>query len=130
MGNAYLNAPTKEQVYATAGPEFGHELQGRLIIIVRALYGVKSRGAAWRAHLANTLHIMGFTCSLADPDVWFRSATKPNGFQHYEYILAYVDDILALSHHPHEILFTLSQFYRLKEGYDKPTRYLGAQVKE
>ena len=130
VGNAYLNAPTKEQVYTTAGPEFGPELQGRLIIIVRALYGLKSSGAAWRAHLANTLHTMGFTSSLADPDVWFRPATKPNGFQYYEYILAYVDDILALSHDPHKILFTLSQFYRLKEGYDKPTRYLGAQVKE
>ena len=67
---------------------------------------------------------------MADPDVWFHPATKPNGFQYYEYILAYTDDILALSHDPHKILFTLSQFYRLKEGYDKPTRYLGAQVKE
>jgi hypothetical protein len=60
VGNAYLNAPTKEQVYTTAGPEFGPELQGRLIIIVRALNGLKSSGAAWRAHLANTLHTMEF----------------------------------------------------------------------
>ncbi len=73
---------------------------------------------------------MGFTSSLADPDVWFRPAVKPDGFQYYEYVLAYVDDILALSHDPQKILMTLSNFYRLKEGYDKLTRYLGAQVKE
>lgn len=122
VGNAYLKT--------TAGPEFGPELQGRFIIVVRALYGLKSSGAAWRVHLANTLHIMGFMSSLADPDVWFRAAVKPDGFQYYEYVLAYVDDILALSHNPQKILSTLSNFYRLKDGYEKPTHYLGAQVKE
>jgi hypothetical protein len=60
VGNAYLNAPTKECVYTTVGPEFGAELQGSLIIIVRALCGLKSSGAAWRGHHANTLHSMGF----------------------------------------------------------------------
>jgi hypothetical protein len=55
VGNAYLNA-----VYTTAGPEFGAEIQGQYFLIVRALYGLKSSGAAWRAHLANTLHRMGF----------------------------------------------------------------------
>jgi hypothetical protein len=57
--NAYLNAPTNEQVYTTAGLKFGPELQGKVIVIVRALYGLKSSGAAWWAHLANTLHTMG-----------------------------------------------------------------------
>jgi hypothetical protein len=73
---------------------------------------------------------MGFTSSLADPDVWFRAAVKPNGFEYYEYILAYVDDILAISYDPAKILLTLSDFYRLKNGYATPTRYLGAQVKQ
>jgi hypothetical protein len=130
IGNAYLNAPTREKVYTTAGAEFGPELQGRLIVIVRALYGLKSSGAAWRSHLANTLHLMGFHSCLADPDVWLRAAIKPNGYKYYEYILAYVDDILAISHDPSKILHHLSDFYRLKDGFDKPTRYLGAQVKE
>jgi hypothetical protein len=81
-------------------------------------------------HLANTMHSMGFTSSLADPDVLFRAAVKPDGFQYYEYVLAVVDDILALSHDPQKILSTLSNFYHVKDGYDKPTRYLVAQVKE
>ena len=70
IGNAYLNAPTREKVYTTAGLEFGAELQGQPVLIVRALYGLKSSGAAWRAHLAGTLHSLGFISSLADPDVW------------------------------------------------------------
>jgi hypothetical protein len=98
IGNAYLNASPKEKVYTTAGPEFGQEYQGRSVLIVRALYGLKSSGAAWRAHPANTLHQLGFLSCLADPDVWFRPATKPCGFQYYEYVLVYVDDLLVLSH--------------------------------
>ncbi len=59
------------------------------VLIVRALYGLKSSGTVWCSHLANTLHHMGFTSSLADPDVWYKPATKPNGFQYYEYVLVF-----------------------------------------
>ena len=114
IGNAYLNAPTRERVYTTAGLEFGAELQGQSVIIVRALYGLKSSGAAWRAHLAGTLQSLGFTSSLADPDVWYRAATKPDGFEYYEYLLVYVDDLLVLSHNPTVVMKALEDFYRLQ----------------
>jgi hypothetical protein len=130
VGNAYLNASTRERVYTTAGLEFGAELQGKPVVIVRALYGLKSSGAAWRAHFANTLHELKFQSCLADPDVWFRPATKPNGFQYYEYIFVYVDDLLVLSHQPAIIMKGLEEYYRLKDGFEKPKRYLGAEVIE
>jgi hypothetical protein len=38
---------------------------------------------------------MGFEPTKSDPDVWYRAASKPDGFQYYEYILVYVDDMLA-----------------------------------
>jgi hypothetical protein len=41
----YLNAPTKDKVYTTAGLEFGSDKVGRPAFIVRALYGLKSSGA-------------------------------------------------------------------------------------
>ena len=53
--NAYLNAPTKEQVYTTAGLEFGSENVGKNVLIVRALYGLRSLGTWWRDHMASTL---------------------------------------------------------------------------
>ena len=59
IGNAYLNAPYREKVYATAGKEFGSRA-GETVIIVRALYGLKSAGASWRSHLANSLHGLGY----------------------------------------------------------------------
>ena len=41
---AYLNAPTKVKVYTIAGLEFGANNVGRPVLIVRALYGLKSSG--------------------------------------------------------------------------------------
>ena len=40
----------------------------------------------------------------ADPDVWLRPVIKPHGEEYYEYILVYVDNILAISMNPNEIL--------------------------
>jgi plasmid maintenance system killer protein len=37
IGNAYLNAETKEKVHTAAGPEFGPHCVGQTVIIVRAL---------------------------------------------------------------------------------------------
>ena len=130
IGNAYLNALPREKVYTTAGPEFGPELQGKSVLIVRALYGLKSSGAAWRSHLANTLQSLGYVSCVADPDVWYRPAVKPDGFPYYEYVLVYVDDLLVLSHQGHKTMKALEEFYRLKDGYASPSRYLGAEVKQ
>ena len=45
-GNAYLEATTKEKLYIVAGPEF-EELQGHILMIHKALYGLKSSGLRW-----------------------------------------------------------------------------------
>ena len=44
--NAYITAPVKEKVWTVLGPEFGHDA-GKSAIIVCALYGLKSAGAAF-----------------------------------------------------------------------------------
>jgi hypothetical protein len=126
--NAYLHATTKERVYVTAGPEFGSN-QGRPVLIVRALYGLKSSGARWRDHLATILREIGFTNSKADPDVWMRQSQKPSGFKYWEYVLCYVDDVLVISHEPQIIVEAIGKHVALKEGsVASPTTYLGANV--
>jgi hypothetical protein len=130
IGNAYLNVPTKEQVNTTAGPEFGPNQIGQLVIIVRALYGLKSSGAAWHSVLAKAINSMGFQVSLADPDVWYREVTKADGFYYFEYLIVYIDDILVLSHRAKEVMKTVESVYRLKESANIPTTYLGASIME
>ncbi len=44
--NAYITAPIKEKVWTILGPEFGLD-SGKSAIIVHALYGLKSAGAAF-----------------------------------------------------------------------------------
>jgi len=128
--NAYLNAPTEERLYIIAGMEFGAADCGRPVLIVRALYGLRSSGARWRDHMANTLREGGFTSCRADPDVWMRKQTKPNGDKYWEYVLVYVDDILVISHDPQSVMGYLSLKYTLKEGSVKePDTYLGADIR-
>ena len=69
VGNAYLNAPCREKIWFVAGREHG-ERQGKVMVIVRALYGLKSSGASWRAMFAERLTEMGFIPTQADPDVY------------------------------------------------------------
>jgi hypothetical protein len=77
--NAYLNAPTKDKCYTIAGPELGPDNEGRPILIVRSLYGIRSSGACWRDHLAESIRKMGFAACLANGDVWLWPKVKPGG---------------------------------------------------
>jgi hypothetical protein len=48
--NAYLAAPLTEKIWTVLSPEFGDDA-GKHALIVRALYGLKSAGAASSNHL-------------------------------------------------------------------------------
>ena len=45
IGNAYLEAFTKEKVCIASGPKFG-PLEGHYLIIVKSLYGIRTYGYA------------------------------------------------------------------------------------
>jgi hypothetical protein len=51
IGSAYINAETKEKIFVRCGPEFGPELEGRIAILKKALYGLKSSGNHWHSTL-------------------------------------------------------------------------------
>ena len=97
--NAYLTADCREKIWTVAGPEFGSEA-GTIFLVKKALYGLKSAGAAFRSLLADTLMDTGYRPTKADPDVWIRPANKADGFEYYEMVLCYVDDILSISDDP------------------------------
>ena len=115
IGNAYLNAKCWEKIWTVVGNEFGTE-KGKVMLVVRALYGLKSSGEAWRQMLAHKLRDLGYVYSKADPDVWLKSETKPDGTEYYAYVLVYVDDVLHLHHDPDTFMNCLEKIYRLKDG--------------
>jgi Reverse transcriptase (RNA-dependent DNA polymerase) len=96
--NAYLTAPVSEKIWVICGPEFGSNA-GKQALIVCALYGLKSAGAAFRNHLADCMRSLGYESCLADADLWMKRTTRPDdGFEYYCYVLLYVDDILCIHH--------------------------------
>ena len=127
--SAYLCADCLEKVWCVAGSEFGSD-KGKVLLIVRVLYGLKSSGAAWRAMLAKVLREeMNFTPTEADPDVYIRKASKANRELYYEMLLVYVDDILAVSEIAEELVGILRKKFKLKKSsVGRPTRYLGGGV--
>ena len=104
--SAYLEAFTSEKVCIIAGPEF-KALQGHLLIIRRALYGLRSSGACWHEHLADCLHAEGFEPCRAEPDIWLRR----NG-DLYEYIAVYVDDLAIAMMEPEEFVEALKSRHK------------------
>ena len=89
-----------EKIYTICGPEFDPDLQGRRAVIVRALYGLRSSGKVFQNHLSAGIKELGWISRKADPDVYYQSATRPDGVIYYKYLLTYVDDLLCISHEP------------------------------
>ena len=130
LENAYLNAPCAEKIWFEGGKECGED-QGKVLIVTRALYGLKSAGFSWRSSFAQTLRDLKFESTKADPDVWIRAAVREDGFEYYEMVFVYVDDLLIISQKPRAVLDSISEFYTVKPGSDKePEIYLGATVEK
>lgn len=128
VSNAYLNTPCKEKIWFQGGAECG-EHNGKVIVIVRALYGLKTSGASWRSLFASMLGELGYTNTRVDPDVWRKLKKKPDGTPYYELVLVYVDNCLCISHAPKEFLDAISKVYVLKEdSVHEPDIYLGANI--
>ena len=108
VGNVYLEAKTKEKVCIIAGPEFG-PLEGHLLLIHKALYGLRSSGLRWHEQFADTLRDMNFKPSKAENDIWMRR----NG-DVYEYIASYVDDLCIVAKQPSRIIDKLVNHYKYK----------------
>ncbi|MGH2412903.1 MAG: reverse transcriptase domain-containing protein, partial [Microcystaceae cyanobacterium] len=120
IGNAYLNASTKEKVYSTAGMEFG-DLCGKKVIIRKALYGLKSSANAWYHELSKAMREMGFNKSSLDGSLWYKMREDQTG---YDYIGHHVDDFIVAAKQPMIYLYQLGKKFTLTGG-TPPETYLG-----
>jgi Reverse transcriptase (RNA-dependent DNA polymerase) len=77
---AYLNVPCKEKVYACCGAKLGPEYKGKVALIIKDLYGLKTSDFAWQEHLYETFPIsLEFSPCYEDADEWMQLATKTDG---------------------------------------------------
>jgi len=82
IGNAYLEATTKEKVCIRAGSEFRH-LECHLLIVYKAVYGLKSSGLRFNLLIAKCLRKLGFVHMMCESEIWIR---KLSSGLFYEYI--------------------------------------------
>ena len=133
IGNAYLNAPNREKVHVLCGTDlFTPEQEGRVAVIVRALYGLKSAAAAWRDHFSSAIQdeLKYIPCK-ADPDVYYKAKVKPDGSKYYAYLVIYVDDILCIDVNPKQTIDSIGELFRIKKGsVSQPSMYLGTDVRK
>jgi hypothetical protein len=88
IGSAYLLSKTCVKI---AGPDFG-DFAGHTVIIIKALYCLKSSGACYRDYWADQMHEQGWFSSKCDPNVWMRDKGD-----HYEYLAVWAYDLLYVS---------------------------------
>ena len=75
--SAYVTEPCSKKIWTVQGKYFGSD-QGKKDIIVRALYGLKSSGAAFHAHLAACVRSIGYTPCRVDNDLWMKPEIYPD----------------------------------------------------
>ena len=128
ISNAYVKAPVTEKVSTTLDPEFNKDIRNSALI-VRALYGLKIAGAAFRSHLDRCIDSISYQSCKADPDLWPKSEIRPeHGVKYDSYILCYVDDILCIHHNAYPILEWLHKSFPVKPEFGKPDMDLGTKL--
>ena len=113
---------SKEKVYFVAGPKFGPELMGKILIIVRSIYNLGASAARVHEQLTDIFWVMGYEPSKVDPDFFIRGKGD-----HYGHVASHVDDVLIWSRNPMEIVSQLEEMYAMK-GADIPEYHLGGDV--
>ena len=93
ISNAYLEALISEKVCIRAGPEFESDLVGHLLIIYKALYGLKLSGKAFGQMLKKYLLELGFVLNLAEALIYMRICPTTD---RYKYIAMYIDDLAII----------------------------------
>jgi len=102
VGNAYLEALTEEKIYIITGPEF-RELEGHILIIRKALYGLRTSGIRWHETIADCLRSLGFEPSRAERCVFRWPCNCMEGPKGYHWCLVQLVQIQAEGHQAYRV---------------------------
>ena len=89
--NAFPHAVVKEKVYTISRPEFGIH-KGRIVLIKKALYGLKTSRNMWHAHFSDKLQKIGWKPLQMYPNLWI--------FKHrmdYKYLVTHTNNFIISS---------------------------------
>ncbi|KAA1117380.1 hypothetical protein PGT21_050016 [Puccinia graminis f. sp. tritici] len=108
--SAFLTCELEETVYMLPPP--GYKTGEDVVLQLRkAIYGLKQASLAWYKRLSRFLSSIGFSTSLADPCVFWRTAPTPL------WIFAHVDDLIIVGPDP--------EFFRDEISKEFSIKYMG-----
>jgi hypothetical protein len=87
----------------------GKHVVDHVLILKKALYGLRTSGARWHDRLSDCFRELGFFPCKAEPDIWMRKAKDK-----YEYIAVYVDDLAMAMEDPSSFVKLLETTYGFK----------------
>jgi hypothetical protein len=74
---------------------------------------------------------LGFSPTRIDPDVYYKKNYRSDGTAYYEYLLVYVDNVLAISLDPKAIMEDIKKYFTIKDDkYGPPDTYLGSNIEK
>ena len=109
---------TKEKVYTVAGPKW-KEREVQIIIIEKAVYGLKTSGNRWHAKFSETLRGLEFVPCKIDENLWMKDCGT-----HYEYICTHVDNFIIALMDLESIMKAIQADYHVKNPTE-PKVYVG-----
>ena len=124
VNNAFTESDLKEAIYMHSPP--GMELKnGRVLRLLRSLYGLKQSAREWNRKCDKALKKLGFKQTEADPCVYFRESDD-------SIVGVYVDDLLILAPRGKNsviegIKHDLRKMFKIKE-LGEVKRILGMQI--
>jgi hypothetical protein len=75
--SAFLNNDLKDEVYVHQPPEFAiHDMEGKVLRLRKALYGLRQAPRAWNAKLDSTLKGVGFEQSPHEAAIYDRAMVE------------------------------------------------------
>ena len=102
------------------------------MVVVCALYRMKSSGNSWILHLANVNDKkLGFKQFYADNDVWIKASTRKYRSHVYFYLCVYSDEILVIADNLELTMNKFNDYFSIKKDtIGKPTTHLGTNTRQ
>ncbi|MBW0510313.1 hypothetical protein O181_050028 [Austropuccinia psidii MF-1] len=119
--SAFLNAPLQEEISLEIPQGISANKETQVLQLNKALYGLKQASLAWYKHLSKWLITSGFSCSITDPCVFWRTGKKPI------WIYVHVDDLAIFGPNLEEFKKEIKNEFDMKD-LGKANLLLGIKI--
>ena len=120
IGNLLCTTPCAENICSCFNVEFGPRCVAS-VVLKRDLYGLKMASNSFQKYFGYFIRDLGFTPSRVDQYFWI---FKHDKYEKYEYIAAYVDDVIIAAKNLQKYMHDNEMHFKVKYIMDSTKYYL------